>query len=127
MHRVCCRWQGWLWPCSRPVRVLLLQLIRIHTHHALWTRTPHKSHHTHTHTPTHRYDEYASISEANPPANALARAGGQLGRAIVKSLAAIDEALEKNQVGGGRARREATLLARCPSACRSVSPHPSLL
>ncbi|GLC53326.1 hypothetical protein PLESTB_000732400 [Pleodorina starrii] len=45
-----------------------------------------------------RFDDFASISEANPPRSALGRAAYGVGQAVVDGLGALDRALEQGQV-----------------------------
>ncbi|GFR44103.1 hypothetical protein Agub_g5265 [Astrephomene gubernaculifera] len=45
-----------------------------------------------------RFDDFATVSEANPPRGALGRAAYGLGQAVVDGLGALDRALEKGQV-----------------------------
>ncbi|GIL82974.1 hypothetical protein Vretifemale_11658 [Volvox reticuliferus] len=45
-----------------------------------------------------RFDDFAVISEANPPRSALGRAAYGVGQAVVDGLGALDRALEKGQV-----------------------------
>ncbi|GIL66978.1 hypothetical protein Vafri_20475 [Volvox africanus] len=45
-----------------------------------------------------RFDDFAVISEANPPRSALGRVAYGVGQAVVDGLGALDRALEKGQV-----------------------------
>ncbi len=55
-----------------------------------------------------RFDDFASISEANPPRTTLGRVAYGVGQAVVDGLGALDRALENTQVrGGSPARRGA--------------------
>lgn len=48
-----------------------------------------------------RFDDYSTISEANPPRTPMSRAAYSVGQAALDSLDAVDRALEAAQVGAG--------------------------
>ncbi len=47
-----------------------------------------------------RFDDYANIAEANPPATPLGRAAYRVGQAVVDAFGALDRTLEDNKVCG---------------------------